>query len=129
MFAIYLFHLLFEHLVGLSCQSYSRRACMSLALLSVQLRAQSGLYQRALSHLSGLCLPSFNTVLGCSGSDCRLRIVLILQAPVVQDLREQVRDLMLYIEAIQMVQQNGGEMAGGSASVGDTPKRRQRKGK
>ena len=43
----------------------------------------------------------------------------------VQDLREQVRDLMVYLEAVQMAGDNG-EMAGGTASVGAAkPKRRQ----
>jgi hypothetical protein len=42
----------------------------------------------------------------------------------VQDLKEQVRDLMVYLEASQ-VAGNHGELVGGSAQVGESkPKRR-----
>jgi hypothetical protein len=42
----------------------------------------------------------------------------------VQDLKEQVRDLMVYLEASQMASNNA-ELAGGSAQVNEAkPKRR-----
>ena len=51
----------------------------------------------------------------------------------MQDLQEQVRDLMVYIEAGQMVQSGDNEMAGGSVQVAPaperTPKRNGKKGK
>jgi hypothetical protein len=43
----------------------------------------------------------------------------------MQDLREQVRDLMIYLEASQMA--GTSELAGGSAEVAPAPKPRRKR--